>query len=76
MSDYCPTCPYDHKQRYGEKACPFNSLYWHFLDRHRKHLAGNPRMGTMYRVLERMDTDERKKILRQGTDYLKKIEKL
>ncbi len=76
MSDYCPGCFYDHKQRYGDKACPFNSLYWHFLERHRKLLAKNPRMGTMYRVLERMEADKRKKILRQGTDYLKKIENL
>jgi deoxyribodipyrimidine photolyase-related protein len=76
MSDYCPTCLYDHKRRYGERACPFNSLYWHFLDRHRKLLSRNPRMSTMYRVLERMDKDERKKILKQGADCLKKVEDL
>ena len=76
MSDYCKACHYDHKQRHGDKACPFNSLYWHFLDRHRRLLEKNPRMGTMYRVLERMDKGERRKILKQGTDYLKKVEDL
>ncbi len=76
MSDYCPGCFYDHKRRHGDKACPFNSLYWHFLDRHRKLLSTNPRMGTMYRVLDRMETGERKKILTQGDAYLKNCEDL
>ncbi|MGD9309361.1 MAG: hypothetical protein PVG51_09495, partial [Desulfosarcina sp.] len=62
--------------RHGENACPFNSLYWHFLDRHRDRLSANHRMGTMYRVLDRMDGDEKKKVLRQGDAYLKTIEAL
>jgi len=32
MSDYCDTCEYDWKNRHGEMACPFNSLYWHFFN--------------------------------------------
>ncbi len=76
MSDYCSGCFYDHKKRHGDKACPFNSLYWHFLDRHRKLLARNPRMGTMYRVLERMDGGERKKTLRQAENWIKVIDNL
>ena len=31
MSDYCQNCEYDPKMRQGEKACPFNYLYWYFL---------------------------------------------
>jgi deoxyribodipyrimidine photolyase-related protein len=76
MSDYCPDCTYAHNLRHGENACPFNSLYWHFLDRHRDRLSANHRMGTMYRVLDRMDGDEKKKVLRQGDAYLKTIEAL
>ncbi len=76
MSDYCQDCHYDHKTRHGVRACPFNSLYWHFLNRHHQLLGNNPRMGTMYRVLERMDKNERKKILAQGDAYLKVIEEL
>jgi hypothetical protein len=33
-------------------------------------------MGTMYRVLDRMDGDEKKMVLRQGDAYLKTIEAL
>ena len=39
MSDYCSDCAFDPKQ-----DCPITNLYWAFLDRHRKALAGNPRM--------------------------------
>jgi deoxyribodipyrimidine photolyase-related protein len=76
MSDYCKGCFYDHKKRHGDKACPFNGLYWHFLDRHRRRLDQNPRMGTMYRVLDRMEQGEKKKILAQGEYYLKAVDTL
>jgi hypothetical protein len=39
MSDYCGTCAYRVKDKTGERACPFNLLYWHFLDRHRDRFA-------------------------------------
>lgn len=34
MSDYCDACAYKWNRRYGEGACPFNSLYWDFFHRH------------------------------------------
>ncbi len=32
MSDFCKTCRYDPKEKYGETACPMNRLYWTFVD--------------------------------------------
>lgn len=32
MSDYCSSCRYDPSLRTGADACPFNYLYWTFLD--------------------------------------------
>ena len=32
MSDYCKSCHYDYKEKYGENACPYNMLYWTFVD--------------------------------------------
>ncbi|GGC65665.1 cryptochrome/photolyase family protein [Undibacterium terreum] len=55
MSDYCKGCHYDKKQREGETACPYNALYWDFFDRNREKLAGNHRLGMVYRQLEKMD---------------------
>lgn len=54
MSDYCGRCHYDVKQREGEEACPFNYLYWDFLDRHRKDLGRNHRLSRIYGNLDRM----------------------
>jgi deoxyribodipyrimidine photolyase-related protein len=54
MSDYCKGCHYDKKQREGERACPFNALYWDFHLRHKDKLARNPRIGMVYRQLDKM----------------------
>ncbi len=54
MSDHCRGCHYDVKQRTGDKACPFNALYWDFLARHRTRFEGNPRMAQMYRTMDKM----------------------
>jgi deoxyribodipyrimidine photolyase-related protein len=55
MSDYCKGCHYDKKARIGERACPFNALYWDFYQRNERTLANNPRIGMAYRQLEKMD---------------------
>lgn len=55
MSDYCKGCHYDKKARIGERACPFNALYWDFFHRNAANLARNPRIGMVYRQLEKMD---------------------
>lgn len=58
MSTYCSQCRYDPRKKNGPKACPFNYLYWDFVARNRNSLKGNPRMGMIYKTLERM-TDEK-----------------
>ncbi len=70
MSDYCTSCHYDKKLRYGEKACPFNSLYWDFYMRHEDKLARNPRIGMMYQLLKKM-TDEEKTNIKVRAEYVK-----
>ena len=76
MSDYCQDCHYDHRSRYGQRACPFNSLYWDFLNRHRHKLKKNPRVAMMYRTWDRKDGGEKKKILKQAETYKEKIDDL
>lgn len=66
MSDYCGSCHYRVKEKVGARACPFNLLYWEFLDRHRDRFQGNPRMGQMYRTWDRMDADHRARVLEEG----------
>ena len=69
MSNYCRGCHYDRQKRYGEGACPFNSLYWDFFDRHRALLGNNPRVGMAYRNLDRMDPEELDNIRQQARYY-------
>lgn len=66
MSDYCNSCHYDHKLRTGETACPFNSLYWDFLDRHRETFASNFRMKMMYKAWGRKGSEEQAAILERA----------
>ena len=74
MSDYCGNCAYRVQDKTGPDACPFNLLYWHFLDRHRDRFSGNPRMGNMYRVWDRMDEERREQVIREAGDWLQKLD--
>ena len=58
MSNYCESCAYDKKKRLGEDACPFNSLYWNFLDDKKQYFAKNNRMAMMLRLLEKIPPQE------------------
>ena len=62
MSDHCRGCRFDPKQRTGERACPFTTLYWDFLARHEQRLARNPRMALQVKNLQRIDAAERQAI--------------
>ena len=66
MSDYCKGCHYNYKDKTGEKACPFNSLYWDFLDRHRDNFGNNFRMAFMYKTWDRNDGDKKAAILERA----------
>jgi len=74
MSDYCKNCSYSVSKKTGEGACPFNLLYWHFLDRHRERFKGNPRMAQMYRTWDRMDPDRRETVIREGDAVLGQLD--
>jgi deoxyribodipyrimidine photolyase-related protein len=58
----CARCRFRPGERVGERACPFTTLYWDFLMRHRAMLRANPRTRVQVRNLERVDADERERI--------------
>ncbi len=76
MSSYCAGCYYDKNQKTGAKACPFNSLYWNFYDRHEDKLAKNPRIGMMYNVWRKMEAETKADLLAQAQYYLEHINEL
>ena len=58
MSNYCSDCHYNKSKKIGDDACPFNSLYWNFLDEKREQLGNNFRMGMMYSLLDKMNKQD------------------
>lgn len=70
MSNYCESCPYQVKLKTGEKACPFNSLYWHYIDEKSSKLSRNPRMSMMVNVLEKMPKTEKDLLIKQAKRHL------
>jgi len=76
MSHYCGSCFYKKALKTGDKACPFNSLYWNFYDRNESKLASNPRIGMMYNVWRKMKPEDKTALLQQANYYLKNINEL
>jgi len=76
MSHYCGSCFYKKAVKTGDKACPFNSLYWNFYDRNEEKLGKNPRIGMMYNVWRKMKPEDKTAILQQADYYLKNINEL
>ncbi|PSR13262.1 MAG: cryptochrome/photolyase family protein [Bacteroidetes bacterium] len=76
MGDYCTKCRYNYKEKTGENACPFNSLYWDFMDRHRSKLSNNPRIGMAYRTWDRYDGEQKAAILQRADQVKKHVNEL
>lgn len=76
MSDYCKGCHYDVKQKSEDTACPFNSLYWHFMSKHQSHLETNPRIGMVYKNWQKQAPEQRQAILNRAKWCLDNIEDL
>ena len=66
LSDHCKRRRFDPKKAVGDDACPFTTLYWNFLAKHRTRLASNDRMRNHYLNLDRKDSDELRAIRRRA----------
>lgn len=76
MGGPCKVCGYNPSKRHGPAACPLNSLYWGFIDRHRENWRKNPRMAMPLRTWEKFSEEERESIRIQQKTYLKHINSL
>ncbi|MGF1527478.1 MAG: cryptochrome/photolyase family protein [Candidatus Competibacterales bacterium] len=74
MGNYCKGCRYDPAKATGDDACPFTTLYWDFLARHRPLLAGNNRMGLQLKNLDRKDQGELKAIRQHAVTLRRRID--
>lgn len=73
MSNFCKSCRFDPKKTVGENACPFNSLYWDFIDETQRLKVSRPsfarRMGMMWSVWNKKSDDEKRAIKSQAEEY-------
>ncbi|WP_111494552.1 cryptochrome/photolyase family protein [Marinobacter bohaiensis] len=76
MSNHCSDCRYNVSRATEDDACPFNALYWHFIDRHREAFRSNPRMGMMYRNWDRQKPERREAILQRADWILAHLDRL
>jgi deoxyribodipyrimidine photolyase-related protein len=74
MSNYCRSCSYSVTTKAGPKACPFNYLYWNFLQRNRERLKGNQRLGMTYRTLDKMTPERQAEIQTDATRFLRDLD--
>lgn len=58
MGNYCKECSYSHTVKSGEKSCPFNALYWNFLEEKKSHFKNNQRMSMMLSLLAKKSKEE------------------
>lgn len=70
MSDHCRHCRYKPDQALGEGACPFTTLYWDFLARHKQRFVKNQRMRHQYVNLARKTSSDLR-LIRQEAESLR-----
>ncbi len=76
MSNYCKSCSYDHKKTTGKNACPFNSLFWNFLNKNKDMLSKNRRMNFLVKNWEKKTPESREEVLNQAKFYHDHMDKL
>lgn len=73
VSNYCTSCRFSPTISTGPEACPFNYLYWNFLETKKKRLAGNPRLALPYRNLQRKKKAEKRAIRESAESFLRRL---
>jgi deoxyribodipyrimidine photolyase-related protein len=73
QGNYCQHCRYDPGKMTGAGACPFNSLYWRFIDRHEQRFASNPRMGLVLANWRKREVRDKRAILAWADQTLAEI---
>lgn len=73
QGNHCAACPYDPKRLTGSGACPYNSLYWRFIDRHQDYLEKNARMGLVIGNWRKRSVADRQAILAWADRELERL---
>jgi deoxyribodipyrimidine photolyase-related protein len=66
MSNYCDQCRYKPDEAETGNACPFTTLYWEFLQKHRARFQQHPRLALQVKHLDNQSEDKRAAIARRA----------
>ena len=70
MSNFCDGCAYDPSVSVGDRACPFNALYWDFFARNRQRFSGHARMPYVYSTWDKMGAEKQAALRRQAAGHI------
>lgn len=68
MGDYCKNCHYSVTKKTGENACPFNYLYWNFVDKQRDTFNESGRVNFMVNMYDNKKSIDEKKAIQISAD--------
>lgn len=74
MSDYCKNCFYNPNEMLGEKACPFNALYWDFMARNEDKFRNNQRMPFVFSNWDKFGNDYQEAIKDRAKSIFEKMD--
>lgn len=74
MGNHCKHCSFRVEETQGERACPFNSLYWDFMAQHRALLEANPRLGVLYKTWEKRSSKDQAAVRHQAQQWRQRID--
>ncbi|MGD8427236.1 MAG: cryptochrome/photolyase family protein [Balneolaceae bacterium] len=70
MSNYCNSCKYNVNQKTGVDACPFNYLFWNFVNEQREVFMRSGRNSFMINMFDKKAEDEQTAIKESSKKYL------
>ncbi len=73
MSNYCKDCSYKISKKTEDDACPFNSLYWNFLDEKKEFFKDNHRMSMMMSLLNKIPESKLKAIKARANTIINNV---
>ena len=73
QGNHCAQCRYSPQKTTGANACPYNSLYWRFIDRHLDKLERNGRMGLILNNWKKRSESDKRAIVDWGDRTLEAV---
>ena len=73
MSNYCKSCEYSISKKTGENACPFNYLYWNFVDEQREAFEESGRNSFMVNMYEKKSDEDKQAIKESSQKFLNEL---